>query len=59
VTGVSVLLGDSSAINRLVDERITDKLNNHQHLGNLGAPTSTPIVPFVSDDFTTTKTVAD
>lgn len=48
--------GDRSGLERLIDERIIAKLNSHVHTGNIGFPSSPPIVTFTVDGNSTTKT---
>jgi hypothetical protein len=44
---VGVSIGSASAAEPLVlGQSLVLALNTHTHLGNLGAPTSPPVVPF-------------
>lgn len=57
LTAPSVELSDGT-LRQLIDERLVTEFNSHTHTGNLGAPTSTPIVPLVLVNVATEKTKA-
>ena len=67
--GTGIQLGDenSSNLKKLIDERITDKLNGHTHSfgdlvctgGTVSGSTGDPVVPFNTSDYSTSKTLAE